>query len=258
MNSRTAGLRAPVLLGAVVFLVLAVGPATAGDAKKGVEPAADKLLRQMADYLGGLKSFTVTAFSVDETKLTSGEKIQQTGDAEIAVQRPDRMSRTPVGAGEGLALWYDGKNITVACKGNNTFTTVAAPPMLDAAIDTLRKDFKVDAPGADLLYSRPYDILMEQVHSGRVIGKETVAGLPANHLAYQGDDVDWQIWIEDGPQPVPLRFVITTKTVKDRPQFSVQLSNWQTRASLSDAKFQFQQPAGATAVKSVTTSCASR
>ena len=167
MNSRTAGLRlrAPVVLGAVVLSALAVGPATAGDAKdakKGVEPAADKLLRQMADYLGGLKSFTVTAFSVDEDKLPTGEKIQQTGDAEISIQRPDRMSRTPVGAGAGLALWYDGKNITVACKGNNTFTTVPAPPDLDAAIDTLRKDFKVDAPGADLLYSHPYEILMEQ------------------------------------------------------------------------------------------------
>jgi hypothetical protein len=241
-----------------VMSALTSGPSIAAGSKKAIDPKADEMLRQMSDFLAGLKSFTVTGFSVDEDKLAAGEKIQRTADSEIAVQCPDRLRAKPVGAGEGLGLWYDGKTMTIACKGNNTFTTLPAPPTLDGAIETLHKQFKVDAPGADLLYSRTYDILLEQVNSGRFIGRETIAGVPANHLAFQGDDVDWQIWIQDGPQPVPLRFVITTKVVKDRPEFALQLSNWQTRATLADATFQFQPPAGASAVKSVAASCAAR
>ena len=169
----------------------------------------------MTDFLSGLKSFTGRPASPStRTRSRRGEKLQRTTDSEIAVQRPDRLRSTPVGAGEGLALWYDGKTMTLACKASNTFKTIPAPPMLDAAIDNMRKQFKIDAPGADLLYSHPYAILMEQVKRAASSGARPSAGCAANHLAFEGDEVDWQIWIHDGPQPVPLRFVITTKTVK--------------------------------------------
>jgi hypothetical protein len=243
------------LVGGAVLVSALASHAPASAAKKKVDPAAEQMLRKMADYLGGLRSFTVTIFSVDENKLTSGEKIQHTADAEVSVQRPDRLRSVPLGAAEGLGLWYDGKSMTLACKADHTFSTIPAPATIDLAIDTMRKSFKVDAPGADLLYSRPYEILMEQVTAGRVVGRETIGGLAANHLAFEGDEVDWQIWIADGAQPVPLRFVITTKTVKDRPQFSVQMSNWQPQAILPPTTFSFQPPPGATPVKSVAADC---
>ena len=240
---------------AVIVLGEASRPAAAASAKKGVDPEADKLLRQMADYLGGLQSFTVQNFAVDEMALKTGEKIQATSDSDIAVQRPDHLRNTQRGAGEGLGLWYDGKMMTVACKGTNSYESVAAPPNLDDAIDKVRKHYKVEAPGADLLYSKPYDILMEQVKSGRVIGKETIQGVPANHLAFQGEQVDFQIWIQEGREPLPLRFVITTKNVKANPQFTVQLSNWNTNPIFTGQEFTFQPPAGAKAVASVTSTC---
>jgi hypothetical protein len=236
-------------------MAVAAPPKKGAEKEKGVEPDADRMLRQMADYLAGLQSFTVQNFAVDERTLKSGEKIQVTGDSDVAVQRPNRLRSTQRGRGEGLSLWYDGKTMTVACKGNNSYETVDAPADMDAAIDKMRKSFKIDAPGADLLYSKPYDILMEQVVGGRFVGRETIQGMPANHLAFQGEEVDFQLWIQDGNQPVPLRFVITTKTVKERPQFTVQLSNWNLQPKLSDADFAFPAPAGAKAITSVTSSC---
>ena len=255
--------RSRVVIAAVPAFALAFAAGILGGAgrpvlaapKKGVDPEADKLLRQMADYLGGLQSFTVQSFVVDEMALKTGEKIQTTGDSDLAVQRPNHMRSTQRGSGEGLGLWYDGKMMTVACKGSNSYESVAAPPEIDGAIDKLRKHFKVDAPGADLLYSKPYEILMEQVVSGRVIGKETIQGLPTKHLAFQGEVVDFQIWIKDGREPLPLRFVITTKNVKANPQFSVQLSNWNTHPIFTGQEFVFQAPAGAKPVASVTSTC---
>jgi glycine cleavage system pyridoxal-binding protein P len=43
-------------------------------------------------------------------------------------------------------------------------------PTLDAMIDAARKQFQIEAPGADLLFSHPYEILTEQVTGGRLIG----------------------------------------------------------------------------------------
>jgi hypothetical protein len=228
---------------------------TAAPPKKAVDADADKLLRQMTDYLAGLQSFTVQTFAVDEVSMKSGEKIQSTSDSELTVQRPNHLRSTQRGSVGGLGLWYDGKTMTVACKANNTFESVAGPANIDDAIDKLRKVFKVEAPGADLLYSKPYDILMEQVVSGRVVGRETIQGIPATHLAFQGEEVDFQIWVQDGSQPLPLRFVITTKAVKGNPEFAVQLSNWNTQPKLAASEFAFQAPQGAKAVAGVASQC---
>jgi hypothetical protein len=259
-RSRIVVAAAPLFALAIVpalgFVVMADRPAVASaPAKKAVDPEADRLLRQMTDYLASLQSFTVQNFAVDEKTLTTGEKIQVTSDSDIAVQRPNRLRSTQRGQGDGLGFWYDGKAMTVACKANNSYETVAAPANIDSAIDKMRETFKIDAPGADLLYSRPYEILTEQVVGGRVVGRETVQGVPANHLAFEGEDVDFQIWIKDGSDPLPLRFVITTKTVKERPQFTVQLSNWNVQPKLSDPEFAFPAPEGARSVKSIAGSC---
>jgi hypothetical protein len=250
-----AAVPALALAFAAVVLVTPGRQAAAAPAKKGVDADADKILRQMTDYLGGLQSFTVQNFAVDETAMKSGEKIQATSDSEITVQRPNHMKSTQRGMGGGLNLWYDGKTMTLTCQDSNAYESVDAPPNIDGAIDKLRKHYKVDAPGADLLYSRPYDILMEQVVSGRLIGPETIMGVPSKHLAFVGEEVDFQLWIQDGHQPLPLRFVITSKKVKGSPQFTVQLSNWNTMPKLTAGDFTFQAPAGGKPVSSVTSSC---
>ena len=46
------------------------------------------------------------------------------------------------------------------------------------------------------------------------LGVHAYYGKQAHHIAVTEKDVDWQIWIQDGPQPVPLRYVITTKDMK--------------------------------------------
>jgi len=239
----------------VVRAVQQAPDAAAPPAAKAVDAQADRMLRQMTDYLGGLRSFKVKSSSVDEVVTTTGRKIQVTSDSVISVARPNKLQSDRIGAENGLEYWYDGKTMSLLCKANNTYSTVPAPPTIDEAIDATRKQYKIEAPGADLLFSHPYDILTEQVKTGQFIGRETVNGVPANHLAFEGEDVDWQIWIQEGPQPLPLRFVITTKTMKEQPQFEIQLSDWQPQAKLDDSTFQFKPPAGAKAVDTFPTEC---
>jgi len=247
---------AHVLVVAFVGFASAVagGQATAAKPKK-IDPEADRLVRQMADYIASLAAFTVRTAVADEVSMKSGEKIQIMSNAEVAVERPNRLKSMQVGSDAGLGFWYDGTTMTLACKASNTYQSVTAPPTLDAAIDLMRKQFDIDAPGADLLYSRPYDILMEQVVSGRFIGRETIDGLPVNHVAFRGEKIDWQMWIQDGPQPLPIRYVITTKDVLGHPEFAVQLRDWNTRPRFTDSTFGFHAPANAKPAQSIAASC---
>jgi hypothetical protein len=231
-------------------------PKSAAQGKPRIEPEAEKMLRQMTDYLASLTSFKVQVSSIDEAVTKAGQKIQFASESQVMVERPNRLRSQQMGAANGLAFWYDGKTMTVACPASNTFATAPAPATVDATIDAARKKFKIDAPGADLLYSKPYEILTEQVTTGRFIGKETIGEVPVHHLAFTGEDVDWQIWIQEGAQPLPLRFVITTKTMKSQPAFTVQMSNWEPKADLDDSTFQFKAPAGATRVDAFPQACA--
>jgi hypothetical protein len=251
-----------MILGAAVVAALATlgilgdrRGSIAASSKKGIDPEADRMLKQMTDYLESLQSFTVQSAAVDEVVLQSGQKIQLASASQVSVQRPNRLRSEQLGARNGLAFWYDGKSMTLMCKANDTYATLPAPATLDATIDKARKEFQIDAPGADLLYSHPYDILTEQVTGGKVIGRETVNGVPANHLAFTGEEVDWQIWIQDGPEPLPLRYTITTKGMKSQPEFTAQLSHWETKVRLEPSTFEFKSPAGATHAQTFPKTC---
>src|SRR5262249_39829126 len=148
-----------------------------------------------------------------------------------------------------------GKNMTLSCKADNSFATIPAPKNIDATIDKVRREFHIDAPGADLLYSRPYEVLTEQVTGGRYIGRETVDGVAAYHLAFDGERVDWQVWIQEGSQPLPVRFVVTTKGMRSQPQFTVRLSNWEPGARISPVMFQFADLSDARRVQNFPVHC---
>jgi hypothetical protein len=258
------------LLGALVMLGLAlptgvrvVGArrAAAGETKaptptrKNISPDAESALRKMTNYLASLQSFKVRSSAQDEVVLKSGQKIDLASQSETSVQRPNKLRSEQVGAKGGLAFYYDGKSMTLTCTANGNYTTKAAPPTIDGAIDQARKDFGIEAPGADLLYSQPYDVLTEQVTGGQVIGHETVDGVPVTHLAFQGEDVDWQIWIKDGAEPLPVWFSIITKTIPSQPEFEVRLTNWETKASLPASTFAFQAGASGKRVDKFPETC---
>ena len=229
--------------------------AAAGPGKKGISPDADRALRRMTDYLASLQSFRVQSVAKDEVVLKSGQKIDLVSQSQTSVQRPNKLRSEHIGSKGGLAFTYDGKSMTLECTGNGTYATKPAPPTLDGAIDQARKQFEIDAPGADLLYSKPYDILTEQVTSGQVIGHETVDGVTVTHLAFQGEEVDWQIWIKDGNEPLPVWFSIVTKTMASQPEFEVRLSHWETKAALPASTFAFKAPAQGTRVETFPNTC---
>jgi hypothetical protein len=244
-----------------VFVLAAVAALTGGaqaappSGKAAIEPAAERMLKQMTDYLSGLQSFRVQSSATDEVVTKAGQKLQVASSSQVSVRRPDRLRSEQIGAANALGFWYDGQRMTLSCKADSSYSTLPAPANIDATIDKARKEFQIDAPGADLLYSNPYEILTEQVTGGRFVGRETVDGVPANHLAFTGEEVDWQIWIQEGRQPLPLRFVITSKTVKGQPDFEVRMSHWEPQARLGDDVFAFQPPANAKQLKTFSTTC---
>jgi hypothetical protein len=210
-----------------------------------IDPKADQLLRKMSDYLGGLKQFSVQTENTLEVVLRSGEKIQFDNPAELLVQRPNKLRAGRKGDIVDQEFYYDGKTLTLYQKDLNYYATVEAPPTIDETIDFARQSLDVYAPGGDLIYKNAYGILTEDVLSGFYVGMSVVEGVKCHHLAFRGNEVDWQIWIEDNDKPLPKKFLVTSKWVTGAPQFTVVIKNWNLSPKLTDNMFTFVPPKGA-------------
>ncbi len=238
-------MRRPRVLLVLLSLIPALAFAAPRDEGPRIDPEATRQLKQMSDYLSSLRSFRVDTQAVDEAVTKQGQKLQFVADSRISVERPNRLRADRVGPMTHIVFRYDGQHYTVFGKRTGYYAIAPAPATLDAAIDDVRAKYGIDAPAADLFLSRPYDELMDGVRSARYIGVEPIDGVPCHHLAFQGTDTDWQIWIEAGPQPLPRRYVITTKDLKNQPQFTVSLKDWQPNAPIDAREFAFTPPSGA-------------
>lgn len=220
---------------------------TAAEKAAAIEPKADAALHRMSDYLAGLNTFRVDTTTVDETKVNKdGQKIQTVADSKVAVRRPGELRIDRVSPNGRVVFRDDGKQFSVFNSDKNIYATAPAPAKLDQAADDAREQLQVDAPGVDLLASNPYDALTEGMTQARYIGLEPMGGgVMAHHLAVTKKYVTYQIWIQDGPQPLPLRYVVAGKEMRGSPQFTIELHNWQPNASVPDDSFAFTPPAGA-------------
>jgi hypothetical protein len=235
------------IIGICIFICqLMLSPAWSAEAPKkakapDIEPKAMEVLKQMCDYLKNLKQFSCQAEIAEDVLLTSGQRIQYARSVEASVRRPDRMRAESVGDTDNRLLVYDGKTITLLDRTKNFYTTIAAPPELDAALEHATEAFNLRAPLADLIYTKAYDYLTEGVLSGFYVGQSKVQGIPCHHLAFREKDIDWQIWVEDGPTPLPRKFLITDKTAQGL-QFTAVFTKWNTSPQFEEGRFTFVAP----------------
>jgi hypothetical protein len=234
---------------AFVALAVALLPWTASAQPAGVDPQADVVLRSMSGYIAGLKQFSVQTENTIEVITNEGQKIQFSAPAILTVSRPDKLKADRHGDIVDQSFYYDGKSLTLYNPGTKHYATVPAPANIDAMLEFARTQLDVIAPGADLIGTRTYDMLMQDVTAGSYLGLAAVNGKRCHHLAYRSADVDWQIWIREGKQPVPCRYVITSKAVAGAPQFSVQVVKFDAAPRIDAAGFRFVPPAGARTVE---------
>jgi hypothetical protein len=214
-----------------------------------VEPRVDELVRKMSDLLTSSKAFALEAEEVYDEVPDDLPRIQLTSRRHVALRRPDRLVGTAAGDAINRSVWYDGKTLTALDDAQNVYVKMDVPPTVDGAMDTALERTGMVIPLADFLYSDVYDRLMGSVHRGVYLGVHDVAGIPCHHLSFQQETIDWQLWIDAGPQPLPRKLVIAYKDEDDVPQHQVTIKKWNLAAELPEEMFQFQPPPGSRKVE---------
>lgn len=237
------GLR--LLLTAVASMGLTAIAAPVADVKPAIDPEANEILRRMSDYMTEAQFFTVSAEVWQDVRLGSGQQVQAGRTIELQVRRPDRLHTEVRSTHRNRSLNYDGKSITLLDRAQNFYGSIPAPATLDEALDVASERFGITLPLEDIIVSNPYQGALGKVTSGILLGPVMVLGVPCEHLAFSLENVDWQIWIEEGARPVPRKIVITYKDEEGSPQYTAILSKWDFQTKLPDFLFKFDPPAGA-------------
>jgi len=238
---------ASAALAATVFALMQ--PAVAHVQAAGVDPDAAGMLKRMTDYVGKLPHFSVDTATTLEAVLHSGQKIQFTSASRTTLQRPDKLRSERIGDVVSQLFYYDGRKLTIYNPQDGYYATAAAPATIDAMVDFAREKLDVVAAAADLVTLDAYERLMDGVTQGFWVGKSAIGGVRCDHLAFRSGVIDWQIWIEDGEQPLPRKLVITSLDVAQVPQFEVVMSNWSLEPAIPSGFFDFTPPPGARAVE---------
>ncbi len=153
-----------------------------------VDAQADRILREMGEYLSSAEEYTFEA-DIAYDEIEGEQKILFGGVAHISIRRPNRLNVEFNGDERQSRVVFDGKTVTLHNVAKNVYAVAEAPPEIDAALDRLFEVYGASVPIADLVYADPYRTLIENVEDGFVVGQHPVNGIRCHHLAFwqEGD-----------------------------------------------------------------------
>lgn len=205
-----------------------------------MEPLAATVHGRFCQALRDLSSFTVHADVLVDAVHEDGSVVQRARRVDLAARRPAAFRAITEGDDLALESYFDGKALTLRFPRENTTATLPAAMDLDNLLDVLARDHGLEAPLGDLL--RQDACAGMRPLAAYHVGMSRVEGVACHHLYYQGEDVDWQIWVEDSAASLPRKLLIVEKDLPGKPRYMAVFSRWK-RTRLADGLFS-PPPAG--------------
>ena len=209
------------------------------------EAYAKSRMKAMSDYITAQKTISFGYDANLEIVTPDHQKIMLANSGAADLSRPDEIRATRDGGFSSVEMLFDGKTLTVEHKDAKTYAQTDVPGTIDHVIEVLRDKYHKPFPGADLLLSDPYDKLMPGVIDTKDLGSGVIGGTECDHFAFRAEEVDWQIWIAQGNQPYPCRYVITSKAIDQAPQYSVQVKDFKAGSAVAADDFGFRNSTNA-------------
>lgn len=222
-----------------------------GSPAKAAAPIPDpkQVLGQMCDFLKNQPQFSFKAEVTDDRVYAGGRKLQYGLDVEAFFRRPDKLRINGEGDVENKQLIFDGKTLTLYDKDQNHYGTIEVAGDIDTALEKAGKEYGLHVGLAELGANRLAEHANQGLTNALYVGESKVRGIPCHHLAFDKENVHYQLWIEAGDKPLLRKVVVTQKKLPYAPQWTAYLSDWNFAPQLADNLFTFTPPEGAQKIK---------
>jgi hypothetical protein len=210
---------------------------------------AQDALARMGKTLSA-KQFSYQARTLRSYVGPNGELLHIEHTAKTIYRRPDHLMLNISGDDGSIQVLYDGKNLVLYAVEAKQYVSLPIKGDIENALNTLEQRTGTDYPLADLLDDNPEEAVTSGFTSGGQVGTALIDGVRCRHFYFEqaADDLEVELWLEDNERAVPRRFVVTYRSLPDRPIFVADLFDWNFSIDTPDTSFVFQPPAGVTEV----------
>lgn len=245
MNRTSERLRWQSLAGLFLAVMLMIQVPSFAHAQQDTEnpsldPVAMAKLKAFSDFMGGLKLFTFKAVGSFDESEPSGVNIKRFLTVEAAVQRPDRLVlQFTFDDGTVRKAWYKDAEITFASITDGTYSRMPAPETLDELFVYVERKLGFSPPLADFLVSDIYDAHAKDLLSAVYLGEKVVNDHRLDHISFESQGADWQIWLDAGASPFPRRVQMEFLRAQAPVQYSIHFLEWNRKVVSTDMMFDF-------------------
>jgi hypothetical protein len=223
----------------------APAPAPAGE-PEAIDPEALETVRAAAEFLAKAER---VAFRIDtqwDAVQPDGQKIEFGATRRVLLRRPSHLRfEGERRDGNRGGLLFDGATITVWDADENVYASAPKAADVEAMTDYLVDELDYPVPLRYLVRRDLPERLTVALRSAQFVGDSKLGDAVCDQIALRNDDVDYQLWIAQGPRRVFRRVVISYRLDDGWPQFRADLSDWNFEPAVDDAKFRFAPPDGA-------------
>jgi len=215
---------------------------------------AIEVLKQMAAHKSSLDKVTITGVTFTDARLGAGLMVSNSEEVLVSIDRPGSMHISSFDGETKKSLYFHDGLLTVYNSEKNLYAQASIPDDIDAAMAFALEELDVEAPLMDLIYK---DVSTHLLSSDETIlyltDKSRVGGADCHHIAIRAEEVDVQLWVEEGDRPMVRKIMITSKWEGGSPRFIANL-HWDTNPKFEPGQFEFKAPEGAFKIEFVTRS----
>jgi hypothetical protein len=213
------------------------------------DPEAIAELTRATSFLMETPQFHINVLVVYDVIQEDGRRLQFEKQGAIYVQRPNKLFADILLDNERQrTFWYDGESLSIAEKKQNIHTQIGAPKSIDATLDLLEQLHDDPMPLADLFYNDLTPLSLNAVEAD-IVDDSLVAGIKCTHLAFRGETVDWQIWVDQSDTPLIHKISVSYRNMPGVPQYTAWISNWSVPGNIPEGQFDFTVPEGSSFIK---------
>ena len=218
-----------------------------------IEDGAIDALKEMSNFLMQANTMRIVSSGSLDVVTNNGQRIQLDGTTTYKVRKPAGFVIDYESDIKSRRFVYDGKNFTVYSPKLGYYSSVKAPATNAEVLKTIYDKFGIALPLEDLFRwgDGSSNARIEALKSAYDVGPATIDGVATDHYAFREDDVDWEVWIQQGDQPFPRKLVIVDRNDPAKPTFVARLQ-WQLNPAYSDADFTFVPDANAKRIQMAT------
>jgi len=233
-----------------------------GEQEKGpaIDAGAAALMHRVSDYYGSLSSLACDmAVRVSMERPT--RKHTTTALYTVAMERPNKFAVVLKEGENGATVVCDGDSLYTYVPALKKYSVEPAPESIDKFLLEKYRATALVGPGGAFAYSllatKPYDLLMDAVKTGKDYGLEENEKLKLHHARFEEEQFAWDIWVQSGERPLVQKVApdlskLIAQVRRERPELpemkvdmEVTFTNWAPNEKLTADRFKFTPPAGA-------------